>query len=56
MRGREIRVIVNAEKAPDESAAKVARDIAKKVEAEMASPAEIQVMLLRELSCIEYAR
>ncbi|MBN2018819.1 MAG: ribonuclease Y [Sedimentisphaerales bacterium] len=54
--GREIRVIVNAEKVPDESAAKVARDIAKKVEAEMTYPGEIQVTLLRELRCIEYAR
>ncbi|MGA2171550.1 MAG: ribonuclease Y [Sedimentisphaerales bacterium] len=54
--GREIRVIVNAEKVPDESAAKIARDIAKKVEAEMTYPGEIQVTLLRELRCIEYAR
>ena len=49
-------MIVNAEKVPDESAAKVARDIAKKVEAEMTYPGEIQVTLLRELRCIEYAR
>lgn len=54
--GREIRVIVNAEKVPDETAAKVARNIAKKVEAEMTYPGEIQVTLLRELRCIEYAR
>jgi ribonuclease Y len=54
--GREIRVIVNAEKVPDEVAAKTARDIAKKVEAEMTYPGEIQVTLLRELRCIEYAR
>ena len=54
--GREIRVIVNAEKVPDESAAKVARDIAKKVEDEMTYPGEIQVTLLRELRCVEYAR
>ncbi|MFH1371228.1 MAG: ribonuclease Y [Planctomycetota bacterium] len=54
--GREIRVIVNAEKVPDETAAKVARDIAKKVEDEMTYPGEIQITLLRELRCIEYAR
>jgi len=54
--GREIRVIVNAEKVPDEVAMKMARDIAKKVEAEMTYPGEIQVTLLRELRCIEYAR
>jgi ribonuclease Y len=54
--GREIRVIVDAEKVDDEAAMKVARDIAKKVEDEMTYPGEIQVRLLREVRCIEYAR
>jgi len=54
--GREIRVIVDAEKVDDESAMKVARDIANKIEAEMAYPGEIQVTLLREVRCIEYAK
>jgi len=54
--GREIRVIVNAEKVDDESAMKIARDIAKKVESEMTYPGEIQVTLLREVRCIEYAK
>jgi len=54
--GREIRVIVSAESVDDEAATKIARDIAKKVESEMTYPGEIQVTLLRELRCIEYAR
>jgi ribonuclease Y len=54
--GREIRVIVNAEKVDDDSAMKIARDIAKKVEDEMTYPGEIQVTLLREVRCIEYAK
>jgi len=54
--GREIRVIVNAEKVDDESAMKIARDIANKIEGEMAYPGEIQVTLLREVRCIEYAK
>jgi ribonuclease Y len=54
--GREIRVIVDAEKVDDESAVKIARDIAKKVEGEMTYPGEIQVTLLREVRCIEYAK
>jgi ribonuclease Y len=54
--GREIRVIVCAEEVDDESAMKIARDIAKKVEAEMTYPGEIQITLLREVRCIEYAR
>lgn len=54
--GREIRVIVNANEVDDESAMKVARDIAKKVEDEMTYPGEIQVTLLREVRCVEYAK
>ena len=54
--GREIRVIVDANAVDDESAMKVARDIAKKVEDEMTYPGEIQVTLLREVRCVEYAK
>jgi len=54
--GREIRVIVNAEKVDDNAAMKIARDIANKIEGEMAYPGEIQVTLLREVRCIEYAK
>ncbi len=54
--GREIRVIVNANDVDDEAAMKVARDIAKKVEDEMTYPGEIQVTLLREVRCVEYAK
>jgi len=54
--GREIRVIVNAEKVSDEAALKIARDIANEVEKEMTYPGEIQVTLLREVRCIEYAK
>jgi len=54
--GREIRVIVDASQVEDESAMKIARDIANKIEAEMAYPGEIQVTLLREVRCIEYAK
>ncbi|NLW84362.1 MAG: ribonuclease Y [Phycisphaerae bacterium] len=54
--GREIRVIVDAQKINDDSAVKTARDIAKKIEDEMTYPGEIKVTLLREVRCIEYAR
>ena len=54
--GREIRVIVNANEIDDEAAMKVARDIANKVQDEMTYPGEIQVTLLREVRCIEYAK
>lgn len=54
--GREIRVIVDADKIDDGTAHKVARDIANKIESEMAYPGEILVTLLREVRCIEYAK
>ena len=54
--GREIRVIVNADDIDDEAAMKIARDIAKKVEDEMTYPGEVQVTLLREVRCVEYAK
>lgn len=54
--GREVRVIVDAEKIKDDSALKTARDIANKIEEEMTYPGEIKVTLLREIRCIEYAR
>ena len=49
-------MIVSADEIDDDAAMKVARDIAKKVEDEMTYPGEIQVTLLREVRCIEYAR
>lgn len=54
--GREIRVIVDAEKINDDISLKTARDIAKKIEEEMTYPGEIKVTLLREVRCVEYAR
>lgn len=54
--GREVRVIVNADKINDENTMKVAREIAAKIEDEMTYPGEIKVTLLREVRCVEYAR
>ncbi|MBN1816710.1 MAG: ribonuclease Y [Sedimentisphaerales bacterium] len=54
--GREIRVIVDADKVDDKVATKIARDIAKEIEEQMTYPGEIKVTLLREVRCIEYAR
>lgn len=54
--GREIRVIVSADQVDDAAAMKIARDIAKKVEDEMTYPGEVQITLLREVRCIEFAR
>jgi ribonuclease Y len=54
--GREIRVIVDSAKISDGAAAKLARDIAKRVEEEMTYPGEVKVTVLREMRAVEYAR
>jgi len=48
--GRELRVIASARDTTDASAAKICRDIARAVEAQMTYPGEIKVTVLRE-SC-----
>jgi ribonuclease Y len=54
--GREIRVLINAEKADDAMAVKLARDIAKQIETDLSYPGEIRVTCLREKRAVEYAR
>lgn len=54
--GRELRVVINANKVTDKQAAKLARDIAKQVEQELTYPGEIKVTVLRETRVVEYAR
>ncbi|MEK6589518.1 MAG: ribonuclease Y [Nitrospinota bacterium] len=54
--GREIRVIVEPDKLNDTEIMFLAKDIAKKIESEMAYPGEIKVTVLREVRAIEYAR
>ena len=54
--GREIRVIVDAKMVDDRISAKIARDIAKKIEVELQYPGEIKITLIREVRSVEYAR
>ena len=54
--GREIRVIVEPDKLNDSEVMFLAKDIAKKIEADMAYPGEIKVTVLREVRAVEYAR
>jgi ribonucrease Y len=54
--GREVRVIVDARMVDDSISAKIARDIAKKIEAELQYPGEVKVTLIREVRSVEYAR
>jgi len=54
--GREIRVIVNEDSLDDAKAEVLARELAKRIEAEMAFPGEIKVNVIREKRFIEAAR
>ncbi len=54
--GREIRIIVKPEEVNDELSALIARDLSKKIEAEMSYPGQIKVTVIRESRHVEYAK
>jgi len=54
--GREVRVMVDADKVGDDEAYLIAHDVAKRVSEEMTFPGEIRVTVLRETRAIELAR
>jgi ribonuclease Y len=54
--GREIRIMVKPEVTNDTSIILIAKDIVKKIEAEMEYPGQIKVNVIRETRAIEYAK
>ena len=54
--GREIRIIVKPEDISDEMSSMIARDLSKKIEAEMSYPGQIKVTVIRESRYVEYAK
>ena len=54
--GREIRIMVKPEMVNDDEMAVAAREIVKKIEAELDYPGQIKVNLIRESRAIEYAK
>ena len=54
--GREIRIMVKPEEVDEDSMILLARDIAKKIEAELTYPGQIKVHVLRETKAVEYAK
>ena len=54
--GREIRIMVEAQKVSDDRAALVAKDIAQKIKEELDYPGQIKVTVIREMRAVEYAR
>ncbi|MDD4888452.1 MAG: ribonuclease Y [Phycisphaerae bacterium] len=54
--GREVRVIVDAQKMDDKDTFRIAREIANRVEKELTYPGEVKVTLIREVRAVDYAR
>lgn len=54
--GREVRVIVKPEAVDDAAAFALARNIARKIEADLLYPGQIRVTVVRETRCIEFAK
>lgn len=54
--GREVRVFVKPDEVDDFNAAKMARDIAIRIEEELKYPGEIKIAVIREQKIIEFAR
>lgn len=54
--GREIRIIVEAQKISDDRAALIAKEIAARIKNELDYPGQIKVTVIREMRAVEYAR
>lgn len=54
--GREVRIIVKPEEIDDLESARLARDIAKKIEESMQYPGQIRVTVIRETRAVDYAK
>lgn len=54
--GREVRIIVKPEQVDDLEAARIARDIAKRIEENMQYPGQIKVTVIRETRAVDYAK
>jgi len=54
--GRELRVIVGAEKVTDEQATQISFDLSKKIQNEMTYPGQIKITVIREIRSVNFAR
>ncbi len=54
--GRELRVIVGAEKVTDAEANQISMDLSKKIQNEMTYPGQIKITVIRETRSVNYAR
>jgi ribonuclease Y len=54
--GREIRVMVEAEKLSDEETLWLSKDVARRIESELQYPGQIKVTVIRETRAVDYAK
>ena len=54
--GRELRVIVGADKISDTEATQLSLDLSKKIQNEMTYPGQIKVTVIRETRAVNYAK
>ena len=54
--GREVRIVLTAEKTTDDQALMTAHDISRKIEDEMIYPGQIKVTVIRETRAVDYAK
>jgi ribonuclease Y len=54
--GRELRVIVGADKLGDVESEQLSRDIAKKIQDEMTYPGQVKITVIRETRAVSYAK
>ena len=54
--GRELRVIVGADKVTDQDADRIAYDLSKQIQTEMTYPGQIKITVIRETRAVSYAK
>ena len=54
--GRELRVIVGADKLSDQESESLSHDIAKKIQDEMTYPGQVKITVIRETRSVSYAK
>ncbi|HAH59373.1 MAG TPA: ribonuclease Y, partial [Bacteroidales bacterium] len=54
--GRELRVIVGADKVSDEETNKISMDLSRKIQDEMTYPGQIKITVIRETRAVNFAK
>ncbi|MPN17802.1 Ribonuclease Y [bioreactor metagenome] len=54
--GRELRVIVGADKLDDQDSEKLSAEIARKIQTDMTYPGQVKITVIRETRAVSYAK